>query len=240
MPPITLDLSCSRSTTVRPSANVLRAAAMFGLGVDGQRDRVIVPPLQLTLDTGRILFITGASGGGKSTLLRLIADALTSDTWRHNARVIRFDHLPDPPDAPLVDAFPDTALEETLALLSLAGLADAFVMLRTPGELSEGQRYRLRLAQAAHAVLSAPEDGRLAVILADEFGSTLDRITAKTIARNVRRWVKRDGSATRAICFIAATTHDDLLEALEPDVVIEKHPGSGVEVAVRVCGLVRV
>jgi hypothetical protein len=35
------------------------------------------------------------------------------------------------------------------------------------------------------------------------------------------------------VCFICATTHDDLLEPLCPDVLIEKHLGTGITVAVR-------
>ena len=39
------------------------------------------------------------------------------------------------------------SLQATLKLLSLTGLNDAFVMLRTPDELSEGQHYRLQRAR---------------------------------------------------------------------------------------------
>lgn len=50
------------------------------------------------------------------------------------------------PPRPLVDCIADLglSLQATLKLLSLTGLNDAFVMLRTPDELSEGQHYRLR------------------------------------------------------------------------------------------------
>ena len=71
--------------------------------------------------------------------------------------------------------------------------------------------------------------GGLHLILADEFGATLDRLTAAVIARNIRKWTRRN----RHICFIAATTHDDLLESLDPDVLIEKHLGSEIDVLSR-------
>ncbi|MEX0777922.1 MAG: ATP-binding cassette domain-containing protein [Phycisphaeraceae bacterium] len=244
-----LTLHHTLPTAVQPSPNVLRVAAMFGLGLDAQRRATIIPPTTLTLQGGQVVFITGASGGGKSTLLRLIADAATA---RH-AKVIRFDELAPPADRPLIDGFADRPLEEVTALLSLAGLNDAWVMLRTPAELSDGQRYRLRLAHAIAKVSNWPEklDGAqrrlrfseagsnptqptappLTLILADEFAATLDRLTAAIIARNVRRWTRRPQA--RQVCFIAATTHDDLLEALEPDVLIEKHPGARIEIATR-------
>ena len=66
------------------------------------------------------------------------------------------------------------------------------------------------------------------MVLADEFGATLDRLTAQVIARNIRKWVTRS-----RVCFVAATTHDDLLEALAPDTLIVQHPGRAIEVLER-------
>lgn len=223
------------ATAVTPSPNVLAVAGMFGLGIDAQRTVAIVPPTVLDLRAHQVVFITGSSGGGKTTLLRLIASAV-GETNAGTA-VIRFDALPALPDAPLVDALGadgGLSLDDTLRLLSLAGLNDAFVMLRRPSELSDGQRYRLRLAQAmagveeAAVAESTDEHTPRAVVLADEFGATLDRQTAAVLARNVRRWADRV-----PVCFVAATTHDDLLEPLRPDVLIEKRLGSGLEIVTR-------
>ncbi len=212
------------ASRVAPSPRVCRVAAMFGLGLDDARQLTVIPPTTLDLEPGQILFITGPSGGGKSTLLRLIAQAARDAD--PPARVIDFQDLPPLPDRPLVDCFGEAPLETVLETLSRAGLNDAFVMLRNPAQLSDGQRYRLRLAQSfmlAREAASAP-----VVILADEFGAALDRVTAKVIARNVRRWVTR-----AEVCFVCATTHDDLLDALEPDVVIEKDLGARLETAER-------
>lgn len=229
--PLEVDLELSVATAVAPSANVLRVAAMFGLGIDQQRTLAVVPPTRLLLRPGQVLFITGPSGSGKSSLLRLITGALRR---RRGVSVIRFDALAPPPDRPLVDCFDPLPLQSVMRVLSLAGLNDAFVMLRRPSELSDGQRYRLRLAQTlarASTPASASDDeaSPLFVVLADEFGATLDRVTAQVIARNVRKWTRRAGN----VVFIAATTHDDLLEALEPDVLIVKDLGEGIEVLTR-------
>lgn len=224
-----LSLSASRATAVEPSPNVLAVASMFGLGIDEQHELCIIPPVTLDLLPGQVVFITGASGSGKSTLLRCIDEAIAP---RPEARVIRFDALPDLPDRPLVDVFDDMPLEAVARCLSLAGLSDAFVMLRRPCELSDGQRYRLRLAQTIAAV-ERDGDGAMTVVLADEFGATLDRVTAGVIARNVRKWVTKQSARGCAVCFVAATTHDDLLEPLEPDVLIDKPLGEGIEVHTR-------
>ena len=71
----------------------------------------------------------------------------------------------------------------------------------------------------------------LKVVIADEFCATLDRVTAKVIARNVRKWVNHTNA-----CFIAATTHDDLLEYLAPDVLIEKHLGERMDLLEKSAG----
>jgi hypothetical protein len=120
-------------------------------------------------------------------------------------------------------------LEQALRLLSMAGLADAFLLLRTPQELSDGQRYRLRLALAIEALVS-PGAERAApsaspVLVADEFCSTLDRLCARAVAYRIRRL-----SSAGNVTVLAASAHDDLLEDLAPDVLIVKHEADRVEV----------
>ncbi len=195
---------------------------MFGLGVDDTKRMTIVPDcdLELPLDTGGVVFITGPSGGGKSTLLRLIALACEEQ----GRPVLGFDSLATIPDASLVDLF-DAPLEETMSLLAMTGLSDAFVMVRRPCELSDGQRYRLRLAML---IGEAKKNKHRAVVIADEFGAALDRLTAKTISRNIGVWARRSNTT-----FIGASTHDDLLEALEPQVLIWKGFGPDMEVLTR-------
>jgi ABC-type ATPase with predicted acetyltransferase domain len=201
-------------------------AVMFGLSLDGTTTHTIVPPIDLTLAPGQITFVTGSSGGGKSTLLRLINEALT------HQHVINADGLPELPNQALVDALaqpeadaarPSASLKQVCHWLSLAGLNDAAVMLRNPDQLSEGQRHRLKLAQAMAIAERSPQPW--SVLLIDEFGSTLDRPTAFALARCVRRWI-----AGSNVCLVCATTHDDLLEPLWPDVLVEVAPGGVCEV----------
>ena len=225
-----LTLSLSRDTHVAPSPRVMQVATMFGLGVDETKTLNLIPPTTIHLRPNSLIFITGPSGGGKSSLLALIAQA-TEDRLAE-ASLIRFDALPPLPDLPLVDALSEDTQDDdvmpALRLLSLVGLADAFIMLRKPSQLSEGQRYRLQLAQAL--ALSSRSCAPLCIILADEFGATLDRITAKIIARQIRKWTR---TSKTPLCVIAATMHDDLLESLEPDLLVEKGLGTAIEVVER-------
>lgn len=205
-----------------PTPDVARVAAMFGLGVDATREITVLPRCTVTLRPGRLIFVTGPSGSGKSTLLRCLHESLQS---RCDADACDFHTLPALPDRPLVDALPVDALEDRLRLLSIAGLGDAPVMLRRPNELSDGQRYRLRFAHAM-AVAETHAGAGLLAVLADEFGATLDRRTAANIATQLRKWVRRQPG----VCFVCATTHDDLLEPLEPDVLIEVPLGEAVHI----------
>ncbi len=216
------------TSAVEPTAHVMEVAAMFGLGIDRDRHIQLIPETELRLSPGQIVFITGSSGGGKTTLLRLIREQIERDDAAH---ALSFDTLPAIPDRPLVDCFPNRTLSETLRLLSLAGLNDAFVMLRKPSQLSDGQRYRLKLAQAMAMAETDVLPQLNKVVLADEFCATLDRVTANVLARNVRKWVDKT-----KVSFIAATTHDDLLESLDPDVLIEKHLGERLDLLEKSAG----
>jgi len=223
-----LTVELRRPTAVRPTPTVCRVASMFGLGVDEDRTLTIVPSTDLTLRAGQIVYLTGVSGGGKSSLLHLIRRCAAEQ----GATVIDLDDALPAGDASLVDLLVDRfalPLHEALSLLSLAGLADAFVMLRSPGELSDGQRFRFRFACAMAGVSRTPGFG---VLVADEFASTLDRRTAATVAGNVQRWSRRCDAGRRA-CLVLATAHDDLLDALQPDMIIDKGPGDELDIARR-------
>lgn len=230
MSSIAIHVQAAFATAVEISPRVGQVAAMFGLGVDETKTITLIPPTDLSLAPHQILFITGASGGGKTTLLRQIAEALK----RHShLRVIDFASLGQAPDLPLVEALPGE-LHDTVRRLALAGLNDAFVMLRKFSQLSDGQRHRFQLARAiAQAEQQSKDQGPksnvgFTVVLADEFAASLDRLTAQVIARNIRKWSRK-----APVCFIAATTHDDLLESLDPDTLIIQHPGRAMEILTR-------
>ena len=108
---------------------------------------------------------------------------------------------------------------ETLAIAN-AGLNDAFVVLNEPARLSEGQKYRYRLARAIGS-------GKK-IIFADEFCSGLDRITAAVVSHNIRKIAAREG-----ITFVLAGSYDDLLCDLRPDVIVMKYLTGATEVIYR-------
>ena len=99
---------------------------------------------------------------------------------------------------------------ESLRSLCRAGLSDVFCVLNQPAKLSDGQKWRFRLAKA---MTEGAE-----VIFADEFCSTLDRVTAAVVAWNVRKWAKKN-----SVRLVLASCHEDIMADLQPDVVVVKH-----------------
>lgn len=220
-----------------PKRRSLRAAAVmdhFGIGFETGR-HVIADGLELPIRPGDLVCFTGASGSGKSSLLRAAAEALSVESGAPVENTGCFDATRNPPlididdlvlpDRILVDAV-DRPLEESLPILASCGLAEAHLLLRTPAELSDGQRYRFRLALA---VSRRPE-----WILADEFTATLDRTLAKVVSFNVRRLCDRTG-----IGFLLATTHEDVLDDLAPSLHVRCRLDGEIDCGMRMgdCGM---
>ncbi|MFP5300022.1 ATP-binding cassette domain-containing protein [Cobetia sp. SIMBA_158] len=190
------------SSKVEQTDRVLEVAEAFGLGLE-DRDFVIYDNLEIEAQAGDVIYINGQSGSGKSLVLRELASQMMSRGYKvANLDDIQFE------DVPLVDQIgKDT--NDAIRLLSLAGLNDAYLLVRKPNQLSDGQRYRFRLAK----VIESNAD----VWVADEFCAVLDRDTAKVVSFNVQRTARKVGAMV-----IVATTHTDLVADLKPSLVIEK------------------
>ncbi|EHU1449516.1 ATP-binding cassette domain-containing protein [Acinetobacter baumannii] len=189
-------------TEVNRSERVLEVAEAFGLGLD-DKTFIVFDNLDLPIDQGDIVYITGQSGSGKSTILRELSKAMSADGLSvSDINAIEFE------DKPLIDQI-GKDLNEALNLLSIAGLNDAYLFIRKPNELSDGQRYRFCLAKLI--------ESKAKVWVADEFLAVLDRTTAKVIAYNLQKIARKVGATV-----LVATTHDDMVEDLAPNVTIVK------------------
>jgi ABC-type ATPase with predicted acetyltransferase domain len=183
---------------------------MFGLTADRLAENSIEHNCRLEINAGDIVYITGPSGAGKSVLLRELEKAIPSEN------LINLDDIDLPADKTLIECL-DGDLLSSLKTLSIAGLNDVFCILNSPANLSEGQKYRFRLACAIRS-------GKK-FVFGDEFCSNLDRISASVISHNIQKHSKRFG-----VTFILASCHDDLLMDLQPDVLVIKELSGKTEV----------
>jgi len=179
---------------------VIDVCRMFGLTADRLTDRYCDHTCRLEINPGDIVYITGASGSGKSILFNELQQCIPGSDRIDLAQIDL------PTDKTLIDCVEGDLLMG-LRLLSIAGLNDCFCILNQPSRLSAGQQYRFRLAMALAA--------QKKYVFADEFCSDLDRITALVIAQRLREFAKRTRTA-----FILASSHRDILLDLAPDVLV--------------------
>jgi phospholipid/cholesterol/gamma-HCH transport system ATP-binding protein len=164
-------------------------------------EKVILEDISFSVLPGHLKIILGASGAGKSTILRLILGLLKPDAGTIHVNGVRVDELSEPALMPvranLGMVFQEGALFDSLTVrenvgyrlyeetrmpieevdrrveevLGFVGLG-AFAE-RMPSELSGGQRRRVAIARALTA--------RPSLLLYDEPTTGLDPITALTI-----------------------------------------------------------
>jgi len=175
---------------------------IFGVTKERLSQPAVRHNCEVRINEGDIVFITGASGAGKSILLNELESKIPKE------QRVNLSDFELPSDRAVIDCIGGDVLS-AMRLLTNAGLGDVFSMLNCPQQLSEGQKYRLRLAMAI-------DSGRK-FIFADEFCSRLDRITAGTVCCGVRRFARRN-----KVTFVLASSQDDIAADLLADVIIVK------------------
>ncbi|MCS7142417.1 MAG: AAA family ATPase [Aigarchaeota archaeon] len=228
VPLLKLKLSRDFSTRVKFTKRVAAVADAFGLGLDEERRFIVYKDFELEVFPGDVIFVTGESGSGKSILLRELARALSED--RSFGRVLEAGSIEIDPNEVLIHGV-GRDVSDAIEKLSMAGLNEAALFIRRYKELSDGQRYRYRIARLL--------DSDAGVWVLDEFASTLDRDTAKVVAYLLQKVARKRGKTV-----LVATTHDDVLYDLNPTLLIRKKFGEvGAEIkrlscSPRTCSLI--
>ncbi len=195
-------LNKSFTSSVVRTPRVLETAEGFGLGLT-DKQFVIFKNLEVEVRQGDVVFITGQSGGGKSLALSL----LTGLMEKEGLKIADLNKI-ELPEIPVIDQV-GKSTTQAADILAKAGISDAWIFIKLPSQLSDGQRYRLKLAK----LMDTDAD----VWIADEFGAVLDRVTAKCVAFNMQKVARVRGKT-----LMVATTHDDLKAELGPSLIITK------------------
>lgn len=175
----------------------------FGIRTKRLKGQRLEHHCRIHLSPGHIAMITGSSGTGKSTLLRgLYENAPTCNR-------INLDEIDCTTTERVIDCISGSVWQAS-GLLCKAGLSDTFTMLGRVCDLSEGQKWRYRLAKAL--------DSDRQWIFADEYAAKICRTMAMTLSANLRKLANE----TRKI-FVLASCHEDMLCELAPDVVVIKY-----------------
>ncbi len=212
---LTVTLEAAAAMASEPaSARLVEVGLRFGVPLAAP-GREIARGLSLDLSSGTITLITGPSGSGKSSLLNAIRQKCPA------ARLVQ--DLPFPTDVAVLDAIaPTRPVAEALEWLTACGLGEPMAWVRRFHELSEGERFRARLARAVslQRAAGAPlpyvdETGEIAPLLCDEFGAALHQRLARAIAFNLRKLATRE-----RLAIVLATSHDELEHDLHPDYLV--------------------
>jgi ABC-type transport system involved in cytochrome c biogenesis ATPase subunit/N-acetylglutamate synthase-like GNAT family acetyltransferase len=208
--PLTLKCHVEFSTRAEVTERTLAVCEAFGLGVDEAKRFVVFDDFSLDFHKGDLVYVTGDSGGGKSLLLKAFKNYFGEEA-------VELSDLQVDPEETLIEGVGKDVME-AIEVLSLCGLNDAFLFLRRFNELSDGQKYRYKLAKLVNCKEKT-------VWLVDEFCTSLDRVMAKVVAFLFQKVARKLGKTV-----VVATTHDDLFGDFQPDVVVTKGFEGDVEV----------
>jgi len=178
--------------------------------------RTGIKDLTFDVDPGEICYVYGSSGSGKTSLLNLISNGVSTENYGTISGQIsipsdaRLGFLETEwPRKPLVVSIGAKDIDHAINALNTAGLAEPRLYLSSWDQLSAGQKYR---AQLARLICSDTN-----VWLLDEFASNLDDATALSVGKNFSRAARKQ----EVICFIASIRRTPLVNSISPDLLVQ-------------------
>lgn len=172
--------------------------------------RVLIPnklKLQSLKQPWNIGVICGASGSGKSTILRNLQRQNGGGNFEPT-----FDNAKC-----LISNFSNMTPKDATMLLSQIGLASVPTWIRPYNVLSNGEQYRARLAKQ---IANAKDGG---IIFVDEYTSVVDRNVAMAMSNALQKYVRKHNKR-----IILATCHYDVFDWLRPDWIYDLNKGGAL------------
>jgi len=167
--------------------------------------------IDLKIEDNKIYYICGYSGSGKSSILREIhkqtKGAVYIENYKLYLNALEQDKL-------MIDFYDDIDYNRRLKILGKCGLTEVWKYITKIKDLSDGEKFRFMLYHNIMRILSEKKE---AVLIVDEFCSTLDRITAKVVSQNIHKLRDLLIKEGITITFILASAHDDLIPFLSAD-----------------------
>lgn len=209
-----IDIRYTQTLPITPETKYV----IKSFGLADKKEHVIVENFEFPFIEGNLYFFCGYSGSGKSSILRKIAKNLRKGGYTV-LHVEKWQDL-EIENKPLLEFFQDIGIQERLRLLSRAGLGEAWKWVTPYRLLSDGEKFRFCLYHSLMSLRGEPKS----VLIFDEFASTLDRVTAKAIATNLRKLQQAAG-----ITVIVASAHTDIQNYINADGTYYKDYASTID-----------
>jgi len=198
-------------------------------GVDSEQAfSQVIRNFSLKIEPGDVVMFTGASGSGKSTILRLLTTKMSilrnTIKWSGSFPKINDNNIESLSinfnySLALIDQLRISKdISESIALLNFVGLTEAYLYIKKPDQISEGQKYRFAIAKLC--------DSEKPIWIADEFASTLNPEMSAIVSKGLRKLSYKYG----ATLILAAPHVNYFIDSLLPNKIIRLSWGTATKI----------
>lgn len=203
------DVGYQINFSVRRTKTTHQIERSFEISLDNL-SQPILKNLNFDILPGEVVVITGLSGTGKTTLIKMLARTILPTTGKlsipEDANIAQLSSLSS--SKPLIEVIGQGDAGKGMYWLGVVGLSEPFLLIKSFAALSAGQKYRAMIA----TLLAQGSN----LWLIDEFCENLDLINTHLLARKLAVLARKVG----ATVVIASSDAERFVKSLLPDKVI--------------------